>query len=276
MKPRKWKEAEKEMLKDRLLKDGLTIEQVEIPGRKPEGIRRQAVKLFLIERERHPPLTEEQLLLLYGFKAQGLCAKQISDEDLLGPPHRTPTAIQKNLSALGLVNKNRALAAFNRKIWYNGEKEAFAKFLVEKFRKLSTREMADKFGVSKSTVDRWQRKLGVKPSPSEAMAIPSTKEHLKKCIWERDRKKVLAFEKNLALRRKKLLAVAIALRKKRFVPPLEERKCINCGTVWPKRKKFFYYTEILHHRYFMRSCVLCEAKRRHQKRLPMYQQRYAS
>ena len=265
------------MLRDQMLRLDLSVGQVRIPGRTYEGIRRQALKLCLIEKIRHPPLGESQIALLCELRKQGLSATQISNFDLLGFPHRTADAIQKHLSRLGLVNQNRSLAAKHRKIWSNGELERFDNFLRENSKKMPPRQIAEIFGATRSTVDKRQRELGVKPSSKQVLAMPFVKERIKDFLCQRSKKIILGFGKRLAQREKELEALAEKLRSN-GAPPAD-RQCKKCGKVWLRHRKFFFHckgkTAGYSLWYFARICVLCEAQIRHERRMPRYRREYA-
>ncbi|MDP3882600.1 MAG: hypothetical protein Q8Q48_00905 [Candidatus Staskawiczbacteria bacterium] len=276
MKPIKWKRHEKELLRDQLL-DGI-VKQARVPGRSYEAIRKQALKMQLIERERHPPLNERQIALVCSLKAQGLYAKQISELDILGTPSRTASAIQKVLSRLGLVNKNKSLATKNRKTWKNGELERFEQFLKRNSKKLPPRQIAERFGVSRTTVDHHQRKLGVKPTWAETMATPFIKKRMRQFFRERSKKKILNFKRHIAEREKKLEALAKKIRGKGALCP-EDRQCKRCKKIWLKHRKFFFHAEVkktgYSFWYFTRICVICEALARYEKRMRLYRKKYS-
>jgi len=91
-----WKPEEIESIRTQL-QAGIAIENVVIPDRKTEYIKRRARKKGLVPKQRHPALTEDQKRELSGWKNKGFSTREISDFDLLGLPHRTANAIQKIL-----------------------------------------------------------------------------------------------------------------------------------------------------------------------------------
>lgn len=207
----------------------------------------------------YPALTSEQEERLRELRQQGFTAKKISDLDLLGLPHRTTNNIQDNMSRLGLVGENRSLAARSRKRFSCGEKQGFDDFLLQNSLKFTPRQIAKKFGVKKDTVTARQRFLGITARLAENLKIP--------------------FEKYIAEREKQLEALVQKLRKQKRIAPPEDRRCKNCGKVWPRHKKFFFHST---HKAscgtswnFYLVCVVCTAKQRHQKRVEKYQQKYS-
>jgi len=277
MKPIKWNKAEREMLCSQL-RDGVPIERVKIPRRKREGIRRQALKLCLIEKTRHRAPTKEDLLLLQFLREQGFNAKEIAEMGVLHTPRRTANAIQKYFSHMGLVDPIRSTATKNRKVWQNGELQRFEQFLVQNSKKIPPRQIAKKFGVAMTTVDQHQRKLGVKSTFAETMATPFMKRHVRKFLQERSKKVILRFEEHIAQREKLLEELAEILRSKKASRP-EDRRCKKCGKIWLKHRKFFFHAEVKMPKrsvwYFTRICVICEARNRHKKRMPRYRRKYA-
>ena len=254
-----WTKDEKQLLWEQLIQKKLPLKNVTVTGRKTSGIRLQALKLCLIEKQWYPALTSEQKEKLSELRQQGFTAKRISDLDLLGLPHRTTNNIQDNMSMLGLVGENRSLATKNRKRWNCGEKQEFNDFLLQNSLKFTPRQIAKKFGVKKDTVTARQRFLGITTRLAE--------------------KTRTQFEKYIAEREKQLEALAQRLREQKRIMPLEYRRCKECGKIWPRHKKFFFHST---HKAscgtswnFYLVCVICTSKKRHKKRAEICQQRYS-
>ncbi|MCX6720174.1 MAG: hypothetical protein NTV36_03665 [Candidatus Staskawiczbacteria bacterium] len=145
----KWTKAEKQFLKESLAKERLSLENIVVPGRSSERVRRQALKMGLIPKLRNPRISRSQRKKIREMRSQGYSVKQIAEFGLQEHPHRTANAVQKVLGRLRLVNKNRSRAARKRKIWRNGEKEEFYIFLRQYSATLSPQQIAKKFGVKK-------------------------------------------------------------------------------------------------------------------------------
>jgi len=275
----KWKKFEKQLLLDKLAEEGLTLKDIVIPGRNPVCIRRQALKMKLVESIRHVALTAEQKAKLRELKSQGLSARQISDMDLLGLPHRTTTAIQKNLGALRLVDANRSRAAKNKKRWLNGQRQKFDVFLCRHSKRLAPQQIAERFGLKKGTVARRQRLLGVKTSLLQTLALSYTRKRTRESGRQIARKMLLGFEKHIARREENLHLLAERLRQRTLVVPIEDRCCQKCGTTWLKHRGFFFHATVKKSCgtvwYFTRTCTICVAKQRHQKKVAQYQKRYS-
>ena len=273
-----WKPEEIESIRTQL-QAGIAIENVVIPDRKTEYIKRRARKKGLVPKQRHPALTEDQKRELSGWKNKGFSTREISDFDLLGLPHRTANAIQKILGKIGEVSENRSLAAKNKKRWCNGEKQTFDDFLRQSSLKLAPAQIAKMFDVVIETVTARQRFLGVKTSLAETLAIPYVKKKIEKSSRERSKKMLLNFEKYIAKKKEDLEALAERLRGQKRLVPWQEKRCGKCKKNWFKHKRFFVHathkTRLGTSWYFLRDCVICAAKQRHQKKVAEYQQKYS-
>ena len=264
----------------RCLGDGTELQDVKIPGRKREGIRRQAVKLGLAPPLIAPRMTAQQKAKLVELRRQGVSPKKILDLDLLGHPRRTLNSIYKVCSRLGLVQENRSRAARKRKIWREGEKEEFIDFLLQRSKTLAPEQIAKIFGVSRVTVEDHQRQLKVKLCFAETMALPHTKEKLQKSRQRRSRKMLDEFERGLPKKQKKLkdLAEAIRTRNRKRALPLEEKQCASCGYFWPKHRKFFHFSSVRANGFtnwhFFAHCKICTGKQRHAKNALKHQKKY--
>lgn len=213
------------------------------------------------------------------LKAMRFSAREISEFDMLGLPHRTANAIEKYVAAQRLVNKNKSLAAKNRKHWINGEKQAFDNFLLENSKKLAPEEIAKRFGIKRSTVTVRQRFLKVKTSFAETIKLPYVKEKIRKAIQEKNRKTLLDFQKYITKKEEQLETLAQKLRRRNWLVELREKRCRTCGKTWPKIKRFFYHAT---HKasfgtswYFWPDCVVCIAKQRHRKKVARYEKKYS-
>ncbi len=280
-----WKPEEIELIKKQQ-QAGVAIENVAVPNRTTEYIRRKARQKGLVEKQRHPPLSVEQREELRKLRLQGCSVPQISEFDLLGLPHRTANAIQKILGKIGMVNKNRSLAAKNRKRWLNGEKQKFDDFLRNNSKRLAPKQLAPeqiakRFGIVEATVTKRQRLLGVKTSLAETLAIPYVRKKAKKARREKARKMLLDFQRHIAKRKKQLEALAKKLRSQKRLVALEKRRCKKCGGVWLRHEKFFPHATYKNKTmpcvswHFSRVCAICVAKERHQKKVAKYERRYS-
>ncbi len=274
---RKWKKEEKEMLRQEL-GNGKQLPDISIPGRKHEGIWRQAKKLKLIAPSRNPSLTEEQKIKLRELRQQGFSAQQIADFDMLGKPKRTACAIQKACTRLELAGKNRSDAAKKRKMWLNGEKEGFCEFLLLHSAVLATEEIAEIFGVKKSTVNNWKKQLGVKLCLSATLALPCIRRKFREVYRQKSEKMLADFEKHILEKEKELEVLAQKMRKKKWIAALGEKRCANCGHSWPKCQKFFFHATVrkkgLTCWYFRGLCKICIAKQRHENNMLKHQKKH--
>lgn len=276
----KWKKHEEYALYRKLVQERIPLDKVAILNRKFDGIRRKAIKMGLILRQRNPALTEAQKEKLRQLAEQGFSARQIAENGLLEQSLcRTANSIQKYLGKLGAVNKNRSEAAKSKKVWQDGEEERFISFLIKHSARFTAKQIAERFGVKRATVASRQRFLGIKRSFKQALAIPSVRARMKQVYREKAKKMLSAFESRIAAREEKLAELAEKIRLKRQNDPIEEKHCAKCASRWPIRKKFFYHTSF---RISIGSswrvsniCVICEAKRRHRKNAERYQKRYS-
>lgn len=261
------------------LKAGVPWKNVVVPGRTSESIRRHARRYNLIPKQRHPPLTEAQKARLRELKALNFSAREISGFDMLGLPRCTASTVERHICKLGLTNKNRSRGRRARKVWLNGEKQAFDNFLRENSKKFSPEQIAKKFDVVVEIVTARQRFLRVKTSYAETLAMPYVRKKIEKSSQERSRRMLLAFEKYIAEKEIQLENLAQKLRQKKWIVPLQEKQCGTCGKTWPKNKKFFFHTT---HRtnfgtswYFYQNCKICVAKQQHQKKVARYEKKYS-
>lgn len=267
---RKWRRGEKELLR-LMLEEGVPLLGITLSDRKYEGILRQARKLRLIGPLRNPSLTDGQKVKLRELRQQRFSVRQIAEWDLLGPPSRTKNAVYKMCSKLRIVDKNRSAAAKKRKVWCDGERGGFLDFLRRRSAALAPDQIAEIFGVKKGTVASLQRRLGVKPSLQETLALPFVREKFREVYQQKSQKMFADFEKRILERQKELEALAQRMREKRWFVPLGEKRCVSCGRFWPRHQKFFYYSTIrkngLTSWFFFSRCKICVAKQRHQKNL---------
>lgn len=274
----KWKKTERAVIRTQL-EAGMHWKDAVVPGKTTDGIRRHVRRYNLAPKQRNPALTKAQKTKLRQLKAQGFSAREISDFDMLGFPHRTSSAVQKYVSALRLVNKNKSRARKNRKEWINGEKEAFDNFLRRRSKKLAPVEIAEIFGVVAETVTVRQKNLGVRPSRAESRAMPYFKKKTGEANRVRSRKMLLEFGKHVADKEKQLEELAQKLRRKKWLVPLREKRCPGCGKTWPKRREFFFHAVYKGISgtswYFTRYCVVCIAKKKHRKKISIYEKRYS-
>lgn len=276
---KKWSRFEKELLREQIQFARVPWRAAKIPGRKIDGIRRQALRLHLKEKERHPPLSKIQQEKLRALVLQRHTLRAISEFDMLGLPHRTVSSLQKHIGRLGLAGKNRSLAAKAKKIWLNGEKGRFLTFLKKNSKTLAPQEIAQIFVVKKCTVVANQRALGVKTSLSETLAIPYFKQRLTESMRKKSRKMLMDFNRHIKQRENELTRLAEAMRGQKRMVPLLEKRCKMCKKVWPRRRKFFFYSV---HRgkhgsswHFWARCVICAGKLRHGKKVADYEKKYS-
>ena len=232
----------------------------------------------LIAPLRNPSLTDEQKIKLREFRQQGFLPCQIADFDMLGESKRTVNAIQKACTRLELAGKNRSLAAKRRKMWLNGEKEGFCEFLLLHSAVLATEEIAEIFGVKKSTVNNWERQLGVKLCLSATLALPCIRRKFREVYRRKSQKMLADFEEHILEKQKELEVLAQKMRKKKWIAALGEKRCANCGHSWPKCQKFFFHATVkkkgLTCWYFCCLCKICFAKQRHEKNVLRHQRKY--
>ena len=276
---RKWKKAEKEELR-RLLEGGTQLQDVEIPGRNYEGIRRQAGKLGLTPRLMGAAWTFRQELKLAELRAQGIPPKKIAELNLLGPPERTAVALYKACTRLGLAGENRSLASRNRKIWRQEEKQEFIAFLVQRSKTLASEQIAEKFGLKKGTVEAWQRRLGIKLKLQETLALPRIRNKMQEVYRRKSQKMLAEFEQGSAKKQEEFEVLSRAIRRKKRALPFEEKRCPACGRVWPRHKRFFYYSVTRVNGYtgwrFFSRCKICIDKQRHAKNVLRHQKKYGA
>ncbi|KKP33006.1 MAG: hypothetical protein A2312_04525 [Candidatus Staskawiczbacteria bacterium RIFOXYB2_FULL_32_9] len=272
-----WKKWTKKNLNrlESLLANGMPIENVRFRGRKKACIRRKARELGLIPTRGFPPFTKAQQKKLRQLIADNCPPEQIAEFEMLGKETKPRTVhnIRKWMGRLRLVNKNRSRSARKRKILTKRESRTLNAFLREHSTEFSIQQIARKFGIKKGTVDAKQRKLGVKPPFSIVLKIPSTRRKYLAGMCKRSAKMLAEFDFNITQREQKLIKLYQAMIKtndNRSVP-LEEKTCKVCQRSWLKHHKFFYHNEVKNNGYttwhFSNVCVICEAKRRHNKRL---------
>lgn len=277
----RWTKEEIQLLHQQLVQENLPLEKVIIPGRTANGIRRTALRRNWAEKQRHQALTEAQKARLRELKALNFSARKISEFDMLGLPHRTARAVEKYVSSQGLINKNKSAAAKNRKLWVNGEKQAFDNFLLENSKRLAPEQIAKMFGVKRSTVIVRQRFLKVKTSLAETIEIPHIREKIRKATQEKNLKTLLDFEKYVAEKEKKLEELAKEFLARKWLVKPQEKTCRICGKTWPKHKRFFFYRvykgkeRAFTSWYFWPDCVVCVAKQRHRQKVAKYEKKYS-
>lgn len=276
---KKWSRFEKELLREQMQFARVPWRKAKIPGRKKDGIRRQALRLGLKEKERHPPLSEGQQAKLRDLVLGGYPLRTISEFDMLGLPHRTVSSLRKHIGRLGLAGKNRSLAAKAKKIWLNGEKGRFLAFLEENSTLLAPQEIAQIFKVKKCTVVANQKALRVKTPLAETLAIPYFKQKLAESRRQRSRIMLLDFDNHIKQREKELDQLAEKMRGQKRLVPLLEKRCKVCKKTWPKHKKFFFFSV---HRtkhgsswHFWARCAICTSKIRHRKKVAHYEKKYS-
>ena len=274
----KWKKSERDLLRSQL-EAGVPWRNAVVSGKTSDDIRRHVRRYNLAPGERHPALTKDQEEKLRKLKAIKFSAREISEFDMLGLPHRTANAVQKILGNIGEVGKNRSLAGKNRKRWLNDEKEGFDIFLIRNSKRFAPRQIAERFGVVSETVTARQRFLRVRPSRAESREIPYFKKKTREANRVRSRKLLLAFKEYIVKKERQLEALAEKLRGQKLLVQLREKRCWSCGKTWPKHKRFFFHatykTNFGTSWYFLRNCVVCAAKQRNQKKIARYEKKYS-
>ena len=275
----KWKTQEKQMLQSQLA-NGTPLDKVQIPGRNYEGIRKQAKKLRLIPRLSSEPWTTEQKQKLIELRAQGVTPTEIANFNLLGSPQRTVIAVFKACSKLGLAHENRSQASRNRKVWKGNEKQIFIAFLRQHSKTLTPEQIAERFRLKKVTVSAWQRRLGVKLTFQEILALPYIKRKMQKVYQQKSQKMLAGFEAKMAKKRAAFKALAEKVRRANRALPLGEKCCATCGCSWPKHRNFFYYSVTrvggLTCWNFFAHCKICTSIQRHNKNLEQHRQKYCA
>ena len=206
----KWKKSERDLLRSQL-EAGVPWRNAVVSGKTSDDIRRHVRRYNLAPGERHPALTKDQEEKLRKRKAMKFSAREISEFDMLGLPHRTANAVQKILGNIGEVGKNRSLAGKNRKRWLNGEKEGFDIFLIRNSKRFAPRQIAERFGVVSETVTARQRFLRVRPSRAESREIPYFKKKTREANRVRSRKLLLAFKEYIVKKERQLEALKVFL-----------------------------------------------------------------
>lgn len=271
---KKWTMQKLDLLK-LLIAGGTPIEKIRFHGRKQESIRRKARELGLIPKREFPPLTKLQRKKLRELIADNCPPEQIAEFEMLGKEAKPRTVhnIRKWMGRLRLVNRNRSRSAKKRKNLTKRESKKLNAFLREHSTELSAKQIARKFGVKPGTVQARQRQLGIKPPFAVVMRIPSTRRKYLAGMRRKSIKMLAQFDVDIVQREQKLIKLhqsMMTTNGKRSVI-LEERTCKVCKRTWLKHHKFFYHNEVKHNGYtawhFSNICVICEAKRRHNKRL---------
>lgn len=272
-----WSKAETQLLVEKI-GQGFEPEKIKIKNRKPKWIRRKARRMNLVPRLRGlapTPEQEQQMRIL--FEA-GYRAKEMAEFKVLGP--RSTKAVQWYLGKMRLVSVRRSLARKNRKVWINGEREAFLQFLRENSGRFSKREIAGMFNVKEITVYTLQHFLGVCPPVEVTKAIPSVKKRMEGARKRQIQKTIVSFGEHIKKREKHLERMAQTYRRKcedKGEEPVE-RVCKKCGKSRPLHPKFFYHGERRTNFgiswQFLRTCIICVRKREHQKTIARYQQKY--
>jgi hypothetical protein len=259
---------------DKQVAQGKT-EQIRIRSRTHANIMRRLKNRGLIPKRGFPPLKKAQRKKLRQLISDNCSPEQIAEFEMLGKEAKPRTVhnIRKWMGRLRLVNKNRSRSARRRKILNKREKKSFDNFLRKHSTELSAQQIARKFGVKPGTVQARQRQLGVKPPFSVVMRIPSVRRKYLAGMRKRSAKMFTEFDLNIAKREEELIRLQqamMATNGKQSVAH-EERTCKVCKRTWFKHNKFFYHNEVRHKGYttwhFSNICVICEAKRRHNKRL---------
>jgi len=116
---------------------------------------------------------ELAILELYGYK-QGWTARQIFEARIL--PDRSYQSISKAMGRQGYGNPVRVEIAKQAKRLKSEERKNFEQFIRTDGLNLSSKKISERWGVARSTVNFYRRKLGVPLSWYEARTVSSTEE----------------------------------------------------------------------------------------------------
>jgi len=116
---------------------------------------------------------ELAILELYGCK-QGWTARQIFEAGLL--PNRSYQSISKAMGRQGYGDPVRVEIAKQAKRLRSEERKNFEQFILSDGLNLSSKRISELWGVARSTVNFYRRKLGVPLSWYEARTVVSIEE----------------------------------------------------------------------------------------------------
>lgn len=266
---KKWNDQERETLIVALATSTTHPRDIAIPGRSPNAVERKAQKLGLTKRSAPPHWSPKERASLRRLHKTSLTAEEMSASSAFREPRRSTNAIAKKRSKLRLIhNRRRSNAAKHRKIWQNGELESFENFLRSNSNHLATEEIAKLFHISKPTVRKHQRRLGVNLSYKEAIQLPYSVRKRQLNDKKRRRRMLKHHRRMEPDQKKQLLDLAKMYREK--YPDTLEQECPACQLSFPKSRYFYYYRDTLKDsftcRLFDRHCKVCTSIRRRQKR----------
>lgn len=260
-----WSAREIDSLRQQLQRNQGSLAEIEIPGRTANAIRAQAVRRGLLrKRGSRKAWTPEQCALLEKLQQQGYGPQEIFVRNLLGSPRRTKWAIVKQWGRLQLADRQRANRTRRKKRWSPEKKKQFETYLRRYSKSKTPEQIAKHWHVARSTVCRWQHRLGVKQSREKVMQMPYSRAKQRRARQRMQKASQCAWQRRRQQREQALHALARELRSS--ARPPEERVCVDCGESWPKRREFFPYQDRRSSfgtsRYFKHRCLLCENARR--------------
>ena len=260
-----WSAQEKDSLRQQLKRSNGRLAQIQIPGRTANAIRAQAVRMGLLPKgASRKAWSPEQRALLKKLHQQGYLPQEIFLRNLLGSPRRTKWSIVKQWGRLQLADRRRVNRGRRKKRWTSQERAEFETYLRRYSKTKTPEEIAQSWQVARSTVCRWQARLGVKQPREKVLQMPHSQAKQRRARQRMQQASQRAWRRRRREREKALRRLARELR--RSERPPEERVCVDCGESWPKRREFFPYQDRRSSfgtsRYFKHRCLLCQNARR--------------
>ena len=257
---KRWSSTEQDFLR-RQFTAGVPLDTLTVPNRTEHAITSQLRRLGLLRSRRSLRRWDhEEIELLKSFTAQGYSARRIVDKDYF--PYRSIDSVAQQMRRRRLGNpilsrrqrkatrlKGTALARFHR-------------YLRTHARHTSTNVIAKRYHVSRGTVKRHLRQLGIVVTWRDAMAMPPTRTRLQRLARARNLRRWAQW-RDLQERRLKVL-----VRKLREMHiDVERRTCNSCGRTWYATEEFFKLRPKRRNGrvvavYLSRACRICLSRRR--------------
>ena len=263
----RWSPTERRRL-IRQIQQGKTLPDIRIPGRSSPAINNQRQRLRSAgwlcgqkKRKIQPWTTRELMALRRYVNKFRMSAAQIASAGLL-PRHKSKDSIAQQMRRQRLGDRRRRLASSLAHRLDRHERAALESFLKTAGRKVASKEVAAKFGISPKTVTTYRRRLNLRLSWHEARSSEGytrLMESVRRAIRQKNRAR---WQRWRAARRLGLEQLQGLMERKRWNH--QKRACMRCGTVWFATGKFFRMAK--RHRggnvrfTMARTCLACQAE----------------
>ncbi len=264
---KRWSPAERRRL-IRQIQQGKTLPDIRIPGRSSPAINNQrqrlrsAGRLGSQKKRRMQPWTTRELMALRRYVNQfRMSAAQIASAGLL-PRHKSKDSISQQMRRQHLGDRRRRLASSLAHRLDRHERAALEQFLRTAGRKVATKEVAAKFGISPKTVTAHRRRLNLRLSWHEARSSEGYRQLMELVRWGIRQKNRARWQRWRADRRLRLEHLQAQMERKHWNH--QKRACARCGTVWFATGEFFrvakrYRGGVVRYT-IARTCLACQAE----------------